>query len=81
MRLFFALGNAVLDASIVAWDAKWHWDLLRPITAVRRQYAGVQVKSWNGTIDGANWIPYLATPSHPDYLSGTPPSAAPPPRS
>ena len=69
-KLFFTLGNAVLDASIAAWDAKWHWDFLRPITAVRRQYAGVQIKSWNGTIDGANWIPYLATPLHPDYLSG-----------
>jgi vanadium-dependent haloperoxidase-like protein len=41
-----------------------------PITAVRRQYAGIQIKSWNGTIDGATWIPYLATPAHPDYLSG-----------
>jgi hypothetical protein len=23
-KLFFALGNALLDASIAAWDAKWH---------------------------------------------------------
>lgn len=35
VQLFFALGNAVFDASIAAWDAKVFYDYVRPITSVR----------------------------------------------
>ncbi|HKO84998.1 MAG TPA: hypothetical protein VJ140_10670 [Actinomycetota bacterium] len=34
-RLFFALNNGLLDASISAWDGKARWDSIRPICAVR----------------------------------------------
>ena len=33
--LFFALGNAMLDASIAVWDAKVFYDYVRPMSAVR----------------------------------------------
>jgi hypothetical protein len=37
-------------------------------------YAGQQVESWNGTIDGADWKPYQAatvvTPPFAEYISG-----------
>jgi hypothetical protein len=34
-RMFFALNNGLLDASISAWEGKGRWDSVRPITAVR----------------------------------------------
>jgi hypothetical protein len=78
--LFFALNNALLDASIAAWDAKRHYDSVRPITAIRFLYAGREVAAWAGPylgtalIDGAAWRPYqLAssmTPPFPEYVSG-----------
>ncbi len=35
VQLFFALGNAVFDSGIAAWDAKVVYDYVRPITAIR----------------------------------------------
>lgn len=34
-KLFFILGNAVLDAGISAWNAKIYYNYARPITAIR----------------------------------------------
>ena len=73
-KLYFALSNALLDASIVAWEAKRHYDYVRPVTAIHLLYAGKPVESWQGTIDGADWKPYQAanvvTPPFPEYFSG-----------
>ncbi len=33
--LFFAVGNAVLDAGIASWEAKYQTDYVRPVRAVR----------------------------------------------
>ena len=35
IKMFFALNNGLLDASISAWDGKRNWDSIRPICAVR----------------------------------------------
>jgi membrane-associated phospholipid phosphatase len=35
VKLFFVASNAIFDASIAAWDAKYVYDYVRPITAVR----------------------------------------------
>ena len=35
IKLFFALGNAELDAGIAAWNAKVAYDYVRPITAIQ----------------------------------------------
>lgn len=35
IKLFFSLGNAVSDAGIAAWDAKEHYDYVRPVTAIQ----------------------------------------------
>jgi hypothetical protein len=79
-KVFFALGNALLDASITAWDAKRHWNSVRPITAVRWLKQGQRVQAWGGpyqgtkTIRGEDWLPYqpatFPTPPFPEYLSG-----------
>ena len=89
-KLFLALDNALLDASITAWDAKRQWDSVRPITAVRWLRRGQLVRAWGGpyqgtkTIRGEDWLPYQPTPfpSHqlPSTSPGTRPSPPPPTR-
>ena len=34
-KLFFALGNAVMDASVATWYAKTYYDYVRPVRAIR----------------------------------------------
>ena len=80
VKLFFALGNAVFDAGIVAWDCKRAYDYVRPVTAVHFLFAGKKVRAWAGpyrgtrVIDGAAWEPYqpvtFVTPPFPEFISG-----------
>jgi hypothetical protein len=50
VKLFFALGNGVMDAGIAAWNAKYlpSNNFVRPITAIRERYKNQQVTSWLG---------------------------------
>lgn len=78
--LFFALGGALLDASILAWDAKRAFDSVRPITAIHHAFRGQKVRAWRGPykgtglIDGQDWQPYqeatVVTPPFPEFYSG-----------
>jgi hypothetical protein len=34
-QMFFALANALMDAGIAAWEAKTHYDYVRPVRAIR----------------------------------------------
>jgi hypothetical protein len=80
VKLFFALTNAVFDASICCWDNKCFFDSVRPLTAIRYLFRGQQIRAWGGPfrgtrlIDGAEWFPYQATtfptPPFPEYSSG-----------
>jgi hypothetical protein len=47
-KMFFALGNAVFDAGIAAWDGKRAFDSVRPITAIRWLFHGQPVHAWAG---------------------------------
>lgn len=75
-KLHFAVANALFDAGIVSWNAKRSHDFLRPVTAVRTLKAGTTIKAWAGPGKGTGDIPaeqfasYIATPPHPDYVSG-----------
>ncbi|MBL9169993.1 MAG: phosphatase PAP2 family protein [Verrucomicrobiales bacterium] len=79
-KLFFALGNALLDASISVWEAKRYYDYCRPITAIRFLKKGKKILSWAGPnlgtqwINGEDWLPYqpptFITPPFPEYTSG-----------
>jgi hypothetical protein len=79
-KMFFALSNGLLDASISAWDAKRHYDFVRPITAIRFVFAGQLIAAWGGpgagtiTLSGENWRPYqlpnVVTPPFPEFFSG-----------
>ena len=51
------VGIAVADAFIACWQAKYQYDLLRPVTYIRR------------VID-KTWEPLLNTPPFPEYPSG-----------
>jgi membrane-associated phospholipid phosphatase len=56
-RLFGALGLALADAGIAAWDAKYVCNFWRPVTPL------------NQPGDPA-WAPLLVTPPFPGYVSG-----------
>jgi hypothetical protein len=80
VKLFFALGNALMDASIAAWAWKFKYDYARPISGIHEEYRGRQVVSWlgpykgYGLVDAERWIPYqertVVTPPFPEYVSG-----------
>jgi hypothetical protein len=80
VKLFFALSNAMFDASIAGWESKAHFDYVRPISAVRSLFRGQKVKAWGGPekgtqeINGEDWIPYSPaanrTPPFSEYISG-----------
>ena len=65
-RLFAAVAQAMDDAMIAVFDAKYHYNFWRPATAIR-----------NGDIDGnaatereGSWAPLIDAPMHPEYPSG-----------
>lgn len=80
VKMFFALGNAMLDVSIAVWDCKRAFDYVRPVTAVRFLMKGQQVQAWGGPfkgtqlVSGETWQPYqpaaTVTPSFPEFSSG-----------
>jgi hypothetical protein len=80
VKLFFILANAAHDAAIAAWDAKIHYDYVRPITAIRYLKTGRKIRAWAGpgkgtqVIDGEDWLPYqpdwFPTPPFSEYVSG-----------
>jgi len=55
-RLFALLNVAMADAAMVCWDCKYHFDLWRPVTAIREA--------------DPTWTPLLPTPPFPSYTSG-----------
>jgi len=80
VKMFFALSNALLDASICAWDAKRVYDSERPGTAIHFLFAGQMITAWGGPFQGTrsiraeDWQPYqlstVRTPPFPEYFSG-----------
>jgi hypothetical protein len=56
-RLLATLNLAIADAIIACWDAKYHYESWRPVTAIN-------------LTDDPGWSPLLATPAHPEYTSG-----------
>lgn len=65
--MVFALLNiAVADAGIAAWDTKYTYNEWRPISAIR----GADLDGNPATIADADWLPLIATPNHPTYVSG-----------
>lgn len=68
---YFALANALFDASIAVWEAKRHYDYVRPISAIRSVFKGKDIKTWdNQTIKGEDWQSYIPTPPFAEHVSG-----------
>jgi Protein of unknown function (DUF3455)/PAP2 superfamily len=64
-RLFATVTQAMDDAMIAVFDAKYHYNFWRPVTAIR-----------NGESDGnsatqaeAGWASFIESPLHPEYPS------------
>jgi hypothetical protein len=80
VKLFFALANAVFDASIATWDAKRAFDSVRPISAIRYLFHGKRILGWAGAgkgtqeILGETWkpfqVPSFPTPPFSEFTSG-----------
>lgn len=80
IKLFFMLGNAMLDSGVACWECKRHFDASRPITAIRTLMAGKKVRGFGGPgvgmieMMGEEWMPYqsenFVTPPFPEYTSG-----------
>jgi len=79
VKMFFVLSNAMLDASIAAWDAKREYDSVRPASAIRPLFRGKIIPAWGGPgkgsveMAGSRWTPYQSatfpTPPFPEYVS------------
>lgn len=75
-KLFFILGNALLDTSIATWDAKRYTDSIRPITVIRFMFGNAKIRAWAGpglgtqVIDCKDFRSYLPTPPFSGYISG-----------
>lgn len=76
IKMFFALSNALLDASIAAWDGKVHYDHGRPDSIIRHLKDDESFKAWGGPcrgtveMEGEGWCPYIPTPPFAEYPSG-----------
>lgn len=65
-RLFALLNFALADAAISCWDAKYQYNLWRPVTAIRQADTD---NNPNTTADPL-WTPLITTPPFPEYTSG-----------
>ena len=68
-RNFALIGMTQCDASISAWDSKYHHDILRPESAIR-QRADKMSNSDPRVHCQSNWQSYIPTPAFPAYTSG-----------
>jgi hypothetical protein len=76
VKMMFALTQAMNDATIATWDAKFAYNSERPYTAVHALYSGKTIQAWGGpgkgtvAMDGSQWRSYLVTPSFPEHTAG-----------
>ena len=82
VRMFFALTNAIFDASIATWETKRFYDYARPITAIRFLFNGRTIQGFGSGGPAAGLVPIAGeawrtfqkdsfpTPPFPEYTSG-----------
>ena len=75
LQLSFGVSQGLFDAGIAAWNTKYLFDSVRPITAIRQFYNNELISDWRNTpILGQDWQPYqnpaALTPPFPDVVSG-----------
>jgi PAP2 superfamily len=62
-RVFAVAAQAMDDALIAVMDAKYTYNLWRPVTAIRNG----DIDGHDGTDRDAAWTPLIDTPMHPEY--------------
>lgn len=65
-RLFALVSMSQADTIIGVWDAKFHYNFWRPLTAI--QYGDADGN--DDTVGDPNWLPFINNPPYPDYTSG-----------
>jgi hypothetical protein len=65
-RLFALVSMAQADGGIVSWQAKYQYNLWRPVTAIRRASEDGNAL----TEEDLGWEPLLPAPPFPAYVSG-----------
>src|SRR5262249_39738321 len=65
-RLFALLNLAQADSYFAVWDAKYTYNLWRPVTAIR----AADTDGNPGTEPDTAWTSFLGTPAFPSYPSG-----------
>jgi hypothetical protein len=64
-RLYAAVSQAMDDAMIAVFDAKYTYNFWRPSTAIRN----AELDGHDATEPEATWAPMIDTPMHPEYPS------------
>lgn len=68
-RAFALIGMTQADASINAWDSKYHHDIIRPETSIRHR--APKFNNPDPRVQAQkNWESYIPTPEFPAYTSG-----------
>lgn len=62
-RLFAAVAQAMDDALIAVFEAKYHYRFWRPVTAIRN----ADIDGNDATEREAGWSPLIDVPMHPEY--------------
>jgi hypothetical protein len=62
-RFLMAMTQAMDDAIIAVFDAKYHYNFWRPITAIRN----ADIDGNDATERDSSWTPFINTPMHPEY--------------
>ncbi|MCY4420653.1 MAG: vanadium-dependent haloperoxidase, partial [Gammaproteobacteria bacterium] len=66
---FALIGMTQCDASISAWDNKFHYDIVRPESAIRVRAPAFQNPDPRVAVE-PGWLSYIPTPEFPAYTSG-----------
>jgi hypothetical protein len=64
-RMMALLNIGMADALITAWDSKFEYSFVRPVTAIRNADNDPNPD----TAGDATWLPLLTTPGHPSYMA------------
>jgi hypothetical protein len=76
VKMFFILGNTLMDSSIATWDVKRAADSIRPVSVIRATLGSAEIRAWAGPglgtriLYGRNFRSYLPTPPFSSYVSG-----------
>ena len=65
-RLFALVAMAQADTIIGVWDAKFHYNFWRPLSAIQNGDADGNPD----TVGDSEWVPFINNPAYPDYTSG-----------